>query len=108
MSKRLFIGGLPYSTTDSTLEEMFAKFGTVLSANVIIDKFTGKSKGFGFVDMEKDEEAEEAIKKLNDTELEKRKIVVNIARPREERPSYGNGDSRRDFRQNRRGGSNRY
>lgn len=100
MAKRLFVGGLPYSVNDSQLEEMFAKFGVVLSATVIVDKYTGRSKGFGFVEMEKDEEADEAIKKLNESEIEGRKITVNVARPREERPSYDNRGSsggRRDF-----------
>ncbi|MDP2735509.1 MAG: RNA-binding protein, partial [bacterium] len=83
----LFVGGLPYSVTDRRLEEIFSEMGTVSSATVISDRDSGQSKGFGFVDMEKDEEAEEAIKKLNDTEIEGRKIVVNVARPREERPS---------------------
>lgn len=86
MAKRLFVGGLPYSVTDRSLEEMFSEIGVVSSATVITDRDTGQSKGFGFVDMEKDEEADEAIKKLNDTEIEGRRIVVNVARPREERP----------------------
>ena len=86
MSKRLFVGGLPYSINSSQLEEMFSKFGTVVSANVITDRDTGQSKGFGFVDMENDKEADEAIEKLNDTDLEGKKIAVNVARPREERP----------------------
>jgi len=86
MAKRLFVGGLPYSVTDRKLEEIFSEIGVVSSATVITDRDTGQSKGFGFVDMEKDEEADEAIKKLNDTEIEGRKIVVNVARPREERP----------------------
>ena len=86
MSKRLFVGGLPYGINSSQLEEMFSKFGTVVSANVITDRDTGQSKGFGFVDMENDKEADEAIEKLNDTDLEGKKIAVNVARPREERP----------------------
>ncbi len=104
MSKRLFAGGLPYSITSSELEEMFSKFGTVVSANVITDRDTGQSKGFGFVEMEKDKEADEAIEKLNDTELEGRKIAVNVAKPREERPRFDNrgGGFRRDDRGPRR------
>lgn len=102
MSKRLYVGGLPYSITSSQLEEMFSKFGAIVSANVISDKFTNQSKGFGFVEMEKEKEADEAIKKLNDTEVEGRRIMVNEARPREERPSFEDRGQRRNF-----GGSNR-
>ena len=86
MSKRLFVGGLPYSVTSSQLQEMFSKFGEVVSADVISDRATGQSKGFGFVEMKDDKEADEAITKLNDTEMDGRKIAVNVARPREERP----------------------
>jgi RNA recognition motif-containing protein len=106
MSKRLFVGGLPYSVTAPQLEEMFAKFGKVLSCDLIIDRDTGNSKGFAFVDMD-DKEADAAMEKLNDTELEGRKIVVNVARPREERPRFDNnrgGGGRRDDRRPRRGG----
>ena len=98
MSKRLFVGGLPYTITSAQLGEMFAQFGTVVSADVITDKYSGRSKGFGFVEMEKDEEADTAIEKLNETELEGRKIAVNVARPREERAPGGfGGGGRRDF-----------
>ena len=104
MSKRLFVGGLPYSVANSQLEEMFSEFGAVVSANVITDRDTGQSKGFGFVEMENDKEADEAIGKLNDTDLEGRKITVNVAKPREERPRFDNrgGDFRRDDRRPRR------
>lgn len=103
MSKRLFIGGLPFSVTNSQLEEMFSQFGKVVSADVITDKYSGRSKGFGFVEMENDEEADEAIAKLNETELEGRKIAVNVARPREERPRFDDrrGGPRRDNRRPR-------
>ncbi|MGB6882228.1 MAG: RNA-binding protein [Microgenomates group bacterium] len=106
MAKRLFVGGLPYSITDSQLEEMFSKMGTVVSATVITDRDTGRSKGFGFVEMENDKEADEAIEKLNETELEGRKIAVNVARPREERPRSDNRGRgpRRDDRRPGRGG----
>ncbi len=105
MSKRLFVGGLPYSITSSQLEEILSKFGKVASCDVIIDRESGQSKGFGFVEMENDKEADEAIEKLNETELEGRKIAVNVARPREERPRFdsGRGGSRRDNRGPRRG-----
>jgi len=106
MSKRLFVGGLPYSVTSSQLEEMFSKFGSIVSCDVIIDRESGRSKGFGFIEMENDKEADEAIEKLNDTELEGRKIAVNVARPREERPRFDNrrGGPRRDNRGPRGGG----
>ena len=87
MTKRLFVGGIPRSITDAQLQEMFSKFGTVVSSNVIIDRATGQGKGFGFVEMETEEQANEAIAKLNETELEGRKIAVNVARAREERPA---------------------
>ncbi len=108
MSKRLFVGGLPFSVTSSTLEEMFSKFGKIVSCDVITDRYSGQSKGFGFVEMEVDAEADEAIKKLNETEMDGRKIAVNVARPREERPKFdnrgGGGGFRRDDRGPRRGG----
>ncbi|MEX0587338.1 MAG: RNA-binding protein [Patescibacteria group bacterium] len=90
MAKRLFVGGLPYSVDNSKLEQMFSEVGIVSSAAVITDRETGQSKGFGFVEFEKDADADEAIKKLNDTEVDGRRIVVNVARPREERPRFDN------------------
>jgi RNA recognition motif-containing protein len=88
MAKKLFVGSLPYSVTDQQLAELFAAAGTVESANVINDRMTGRSKGFGFVEMSSDEEAEKAVKELNGKEVEGRTIVVNEARPREERPNF--------------------
>ncbi len=85
MAKKLYVGGISYSTTDSGLSDAFSKAGTVTSASIIIDKMTGKSKGFGFVEMENDNEAEAAIKELNDSDMNGRKLVVNEARPREDR-----------------------
>ncbi len=85
MAKRLFVGGLSYSISDQKLEEIFSVIGNVSSANVITDRETGQSKGFGFVEFEKDADADEAIAKLNGTEAEGRKISVSVARPREER-----------------------
>ena len=98
MSKRLFVGGLPYSVTSTQLEEMFSQVGKVTACNIITDKFSGQSKGFGFVDMENDDEADKAIETLNETEVGGRKIVVNVARPMEERGPRNFDD--------RRGGSN--
>lgn len=97
MATKLFVGSLPWAVDDQGLEELFAGFGPVASAKVIIDRDTNRSKGFGFVEFEDDNAAQEAIKKLNGTDLQGRSIVVNEARPKEDRP-------RRDFG----GGGNRY
>lgn len=83
--KKLFVGGLNYKTTDSTLSQEFAKAGTVVSAVVIMDRMTNRSKGFGFVEMENDSEADAAIEMFNDKELDGRKVIVNEARPLEKR-----------------------
>ena len=91
MAKKLYVGGLPYSTTDSELKEAFQKAGTVESAVVITDKMSGRSKGFGFVEMVTDEEAQAAIDMWNGKDFGGRTLTVNEARPLEERP-------RRDFR----------
>lgn len=88
ISKKLYVGGLPYAVTNTQLEEMFAKIGKVISAVVIMDRNSGQSKGFGFVEMENDNEADDAIAKLNETEMDGRKIIVNVAKPREERPRF--------------------
>lgn len=89
MSTKLFVGGLAWATTDATLQDAFAQVGTVVSARVITDKYSGKSRGFGFVEMSTEEEAKAAVEKLNGTELDGRKIVVNEARPQAPR----DGDS---------------
>ncbi len=86
MAKKLFVGGLPYATRDEELKEFFAAAGTVASAQVIMDKFSGRSKGFGFVEMSSDEEADKAVATLNGASMGGRTIVVSEARPREERP----------------------
>lgn len=82
---RIYVGNLKYSINDDTLREMFSEFGEVASADVIKDKFSGQSKGFGFVDMPNQPEAEDAIQVLNDTMQDGRKLTVNEARPRTER-----------------------
>ena len=82
---RIYVGNLKYSVNDDTLREMFSEFGEVASADVIKDKFSGQSKGFGFVDMPNQSEAEDAIQALNDTMQDGRKLTVNEARPRTER-----------------------
>lgn len=91
MAKKLYIGGLPYSTTDAELKDAFSKAGTVVSAVVIADKMSGRSKGFGFVEMSTDEEAQKGIELMNGKDFGGRALTVNEARPMEERP-------RRDFR----------
>jgi len=81
MATKLFVGGLAWGTTDDSMKQFFASAGQVVSATVITDKFTGKSKGFGFVEMSSDAEAKEAVAKLNGQELDGRAITVNEARP---------------------------
>ena len=95
MAKKLYVGGLSYDTTEATLKETFAEAGTVESATIIIDKMTNRSKGFAFVEMTTDQEAKDAIAKFNNYEIDGRKIVVNEARPKEDRgtdfrPRQGN------------------
>jgi hypothetical protein len=100
MGKRIFVGNLPFSATDQVLQETFAQYGTVESAKVITDRMSGRSKGFGFVEMSNDTEAQAAIDKLNGAEYEGRTITVNEARemqPREGgggRGGYGGGGGR--------------
>ncbi|GMQ95293.1 MAG: RNA-binding protein [Patescibacteria group bacterium] len=88
MAKRIYVGNLPYSATDDSLKDFFGSAGTVSSANVIVDKFSGRSKGFGFVEMSSDEEADKAIDDLNGKELDGRALVVNEARPMRERSDF--------------------
>ncbi|NTV02579.1 MAG: RNA-binding protein [Chlorobiaceae bacterium] len=82
----IYIGNLPYNVSEEDLRDAFGQFGQVQSANIITDKFSGRSKGFGFVDMPNDGEAREAIEAMNDKDFKGRTIKVNEARPREERP----------------------
>lgn len=91
MSKKLYVGNLSYSVTSSGLEEMFSAFGEVRSAQVVQDRDTGRSKGFGFVEMTSDDAALKAIQSLNEKEYEGRSLTVNEARPREERGGGGRG-----------------
>jgi RNA recognition motif-containing protein len=83
MGRKLYVGGLPYSVTEGQLQEIFAAHGTVESAKVIADKFTGQSRGFGFVEMSSGGEAQKAIQALNGTELGGRTLTVNEAKPME-------------------------
>ena len=101
MGSKLYVGSLPYSTTEQQLSELFGQHGSVQSAKVITDRFTGQSRGFGFVEMATDEEAQKAIAALSGAELGGRTLVVNEARPQEKRPFGGGGvcgagDSRND------------
>ncbi len=91
MAKKLYVGGLPYSTTDSELKDAFSQCGAVASAVIIMDKMSGRSKGFGFVEMVSDEDAQKAIDMWNGKDFGGRSLTVNEARPMEDRP-------RRDFR----------
>ncbi|PIZ00946.1 RNA-binding protein [bacterium (Candidatus Gribaldobacteria) CG_4_10_14_0_8_um_filter_33_9] len=86
MAKKLYVGSLPYEATDEQLSDLFGKAGTVVSAKVIVDKFSGRSKGFGFVEMSTDEEAQKAIEMFDKNKMGDRTIIVNEARPMEERP----------------------
>ena len=86
----IYVGNLPYSVSEDELRAMFSEFGEVASVNLITDKFTGKAKGFGFVEMPKQAEAEAAIKALNEKDLKGRNMKVNQARPRTERPARTN------------------
>jgi cold-inducible RNA-binding protein len=97
VGKKLYVGNLSYETTDSDLQNLFGAHGTVQSAQVIVDRDTGRSKGFGFVEMDSDQEAQAAIQTLNGQESNGRILTVNEARPREER-----GGSQRSFAGNRR------
>jgi RNA recognition motif-containing protein len=97
MAKKLFVGNLPFSATESSLTEKFAAFGSVESAKIVTDRDTGRSKGFGFVEMSTDDEATQAISKLNNTDFDGRPISVSEARPqapRTDRPRSGAGGGR--------------
>ena len=91
MATRIYVGGLPYSATEEDLQNLFAAHGSVTSATVITDKYTGQAKGFGFVEMSTDAESKSAINALNGTTMGGRSLTVNEAKPREERSSGGGG-----------------
>lgn len=82
----IYVGNLPYGTTDEDIKSLFNEFGEVSSVNIIKDRMTGNSKGFGFVEMENDDEGQKAIEGVNGKELQGRSLKVNLARPRQERP----------------------
>ena len=99
MAMKLYVGGLAYSVTDQELNDFFKSEGKVVSAVVIKDKFNGQSKGFGFVEMEDLKDGQTAIKNLNGKELNGRAIMVNQARPQEDRRPHAGGSGGRNFRQ---------
>ncbi len=109
MGNKLYVGNLAYSVRDESLQSAFSQFGNVTSAKVMIDRETGRSKGFGFVEMGSDAEAQAAINGMNGQPLEGRPVVVNEARPREDRPGggrspYGGGGGRSPYGSGGRGG----
>ena len=108
MAKKLYVGGLPYSTTDDELREAFSQAGSVDSATIIMDRMSGRSKGFGFVEMTSDEDAQKAIELWNGKDFGGRTLTVNEARPMEERPRNnfrGGGNDRGGYGGGARGGN---
>ncbi len=107
MNTKLFVGNLSFNTTENDLQDAFAAHGTVVEANLMMDRMSGRPRGFGFVTMSTAEEAQKAIEALNGASVDGRNLTVNIAKPREERTGGGGGGgggSRREFS----GGRNRY
>lgn len=105
-NSKLFVGNLSFNTTENDLQDLFAAHGTVVEANLMMDRMSGRPRGFGFVTMSTPEEAQKAIEALNGVAVDGRSLTVNIAKPREERPMGGGGGRpRRDFGG---GGRNRY
>jgi len=109
MEVKLYVGNLPYTATEDELRTMFGQAGTVKSVAIITDRETKRSKGFGFVEMSSQEEAEKAIRMFNDSDLNGRPLTVNIARPREERPRrpFNRGGGRGGGRSRNQGGGQR-
>ena len=112
MSTKLFVGNLSFNTTENDLQDAFAAHGTVVETNLMMDRTTGRPRGFGFITMGSPEEAEKAIQAMNGAQLDGRALTVNVARPREERPPGGGGGGGRGPRREYGGGgggrSNRY
>ena len=107
MSNKLFVGNLSFDTTENDLQDAFAAHGTVMEANLMMDRATGRPRGFGFVTMSTPEEAQKAIEALNGKSVGGRALTVNVARPREERSGGGGGGGRREYGGGG-GGRNRY
>lgn len=113
METKLYVGNLSYQTTELDLQNLFSQAGSITSVSLIKDRETGRSKGFAFIEMASQSEAEQAIKMFNGSRLGDREINVNIARPREDKPSSGYGSrsgygNSRDRNRNRTGGKRRY
>jgi RNA recognition motif-containing protein len=106
MSNKLFVGNLSFDTTENDLQDAFAAHGTVTETNLMMDRTTGRPRGFGFVTMNSPEEAQKAIAALNGSQLGGRALTVNVAKPREERPAGGGG--RREYGGGGGGGRGRY
>jgi len=106
MSNKLFVGNLSFNTTENDLSDAFAAHGSVTEANMMMDRATGRPRGFAFVTMSSPEEAQKAIDALNGATLDGRQLTVNVARPREERSGGGGGGGRREYGGG--GGRNRY
>ena len=104
MSNKLFVGNLSFNTTENDLQDAFAAHGTVVETNLMMDRETGRPRGFGFVTMSTPEEAQNAISALNGASIDGRALTVNVAKPREERGGGGGGGGRREFS----GARNRY
>jgi cold-inducible RNA-binding protein len=96
-NSKLFVGNLSFNTTENDLQDTFAAHGTVVEANLMMDRTTGRPRGFGFVTMSSDEEAQTAMAALNGKSIDGRALTVNVARPREERPAGGGGCDRRSY-----------
>jgi len=107
MSTKLFVGNLSFNTTENELSDTFAAHGTVVEANLMMDRMSGRPRGFGFVTMSSPEEAQKAIDALNGQQLDGRALTVNIARPREDRPPGGGGGGGRGPRREFGGGGDR-
>jgi cold-inducible RNA-binding protein len=107
MSSKLFVGNLSFNTTENDLSDAFAAFGTVTEANLMMDRATGRPRGFGFITMSSPEEAQKAIEGMNGRDMDGRALTVNIAKPREERSGGGGGGGRREYGGGG-GGRNRY
>ena len=106
MSNKLFVGNLSFDTTENDLQDAFAAHGTVTETNLMMDRVSGRPRGFGFITMSTPEEAQKAIAALNGAQLGGRALTVNVAKPREER-SGGGGGGRREFRVSGSGGGSR-
>ncbi len=107
MAMKLYVGNLSFQTSSEDLQQLFAQAGTVESATVVEDRDTGRSRGFGFVEMASKEDGEKAIQQFNGTDLNGRNLTVNEARPREDRGNRGGGGGRGGFGGNRGGGGGR-